>query len=268
MAAFYLEFYPMKTTLFYFLEEACQRYNTVDFIANDPISTPHLFSKKEDIEIAGFVSALLAWGQRKTTIKKSRELMAMMDNEPFNFLSAAKESDFKHFLSFKHRTFDGSDCVTLLQALQHLYATHGGIEAVVSKGFSRGGAFQAIEMLAQSLLEVPHMQRFRKHISRPSAGSAAKRINMYFRWMIRQDDSGVDFGLWKNVSPSLLVCPLDVHSGNVARKIGLLHRSQNDWKAAIELTEALKIFDPADPVKYDFALFGSGVMKGDVFRAE
>lgn len=244
-----------------FLEDACRRHNIADFIPNDPISIPHLFSKKEDIEIAGFIAAILAWGQRKTIISKCKQLLSMMDNAPHEFLMTASEKDFRRFLEFRHRTFNGIDCVTLLQSLQQVYKQSGGLEDVATLGFVCGGAFEGIETMATVLLEFPHLNRFRKHIARPSAGSAAKRINMFLRWMVRRDEAGVDFGLWKDISPAELVCPLDIHSGRVARKLGLLKRPQNDWKAAIELTEALKIFDPKDPVKYDFALFGAGVMK-------
>ncbi|MBW7846691.1 MAG: TIGR02757 family protein [Bacteroidales bacterium] len=251
----------MKMILSDFLEEAYRRHNVPDFIPNDPVSIPHLFSKKEDIEIAGFIAALFAWGQRKTIIRKSKQLLSMMDNAPHDFLISAGEKDFEIFLEFRHRTFNGIDCVTLLQSLQHIYKQRGGLEKVATSGFARGGAYQGIETMAAALLEFPHLKRFQKHIAHPSAGSAAKRINMFLRWMVRRDEAGVDFGLWKDISPARLVCPLDLHSGKVARKLGLLQRPQNDWKAAVELTEALKTFDPDDPVKYDFALFGAGVMK-------
>lgn len=249
----------MNEALHHYLEQKFARYNQPDFIENDPICIPHQFSKKEDIEIAGFIAALLAWGQRKTIVSKSKQLMNMMGNSPHEFLLNATQNDFKPMLHFKHRTFNGEDCITLLQALANLYQHHGGLETTFTEGFSSGGAYEGIELTAKSLLQFPHLPHFGKHLARPSSGSAAKRINMFLRWMVRRDAAGVDFGLWKGISPSQLVCPLDVHSGKVARWLGLLQRRQNDWRAATELTSALCLFDRDDPVKYDFALFGSGI---------
>lgn len=241
------------------LEIAVNRYNNKAFIADDPIGIPHRFERKEDIEISGFLTALLAWGQRKTIINKANELMKKLDNEPFLFITQAPEPTFGKLQDFVHRTFNGDDCITLLNALKQIYLGHGGLEAIFSNGFANGGAYQAIEDLHQLVFSFPHLDRTRKHLARPSAGSAAKRINMFLRWMVRYDTNGVDFGIWKTISPSALICPLDIHSGNTARKLGLLSRKQNDWQAAIELTQNLRIFDPDDPVKYDFALFGTGV---------
>ena len=241
------------------LEIAVNRYNNKAFIADDPIGIPHRFERKEDIEISGFLTALLAWGQRKTIINKANVLMKKMDNEPFLFITQAPEATIGQLDDFVHRTFNGDDCITLIHALRQIYLEHGGLETVFSKGFKIGGAYEAIEDLHQLVFSYPHLDRTRKHLARPSAGSAAKRINMFLRWMVRHDKKGVDFGLWNTISPSALICPLDVHSGNTARKLGLLSRKQNDWQAALELTQNLRIFDPNDPVKYDFALFGTGV---------
>lgn len=263
--AFFLFFCSMMTDLKRKLEESYERFNNPGFIPYDPICIPHQFNKKEDIEVAGFLTSLLSWGQRKTIISKSHELMDRMDNKPFDFLMNAKGRDFIRFENFKHRTFNGDDCLTILQALQHIYTHCGGLEVVFTNGFSQGGAFTAIENLYQVIFSLPHLPRTRKHIARPSSGSAAKRINMFLRWMVRNDGKGVDFGLWKSISSAQLICPLDVHSGNVARAAGLLQRQQNDWKSAEELTANLRVFDSGDPVKYDFALFGAGVNKESFF---
>lgn len=242
-----------------FLEDRYQRYNSLAFIEDDPIQIPHQYNFKEDIEISGFLTAILAWGQRKTIISKAKLLMQMMDNQPYAFLTQAVENDFSHFLSFKHRTFNGDDCQTILLALSKIYQQGSGLEQIFTEGFLKGGAYHAINFLSQQILTYPHLSRTQKHLARPSEGSAAKRINMYLRWMVRKDENGVDFGLWKGIRPDQLICPLDIHSGRMARKLGLLHRNNNDWKAAIELTAKLSTFDPIDPVKYDFALFGTSI---------
>ena len=251
----------MKNQISELLEEHVLKYNQTSFIADDPISIPHLFTKKEDIEIAGFLAAILAWGQRKTIIQKSKELMQWMDNEPYQFINQATEKDFMRFDHFKHRTFNGTDCITLLTGLKNIYEHHGGLEQIFTNGFKHGGAYEGIEQLAVMLFKYPHLKRTEKHLARPSKGSAAKRINMFLRWMVRKDKMGVDFGIWNDISPKDLICPLDLHSGTTARKLGLLQRSQNDWTAAVTLTETLKQYDSSDPVKYDFALFGLGVNK-------
>lgn len=251
----------MNVQLIDLLETYYLQFNRIDFIANDPISIPHLFSTKEDIEIAGFLTALLSWGQRKTIISKSKELMQRMDNAPYQFVTQANEKDFLQLESFKHRTFNGVDAMTLISALRHIYANEAGLEAIFTRGFNEGGAYRAIELLSETVFSLPHLPRTQKHLARPSKGSAAKRINMFLRWMVRNDNSGVDFGLWHGISPAQLICPLDVHSGNTARKTGLLLRPQNDWQAAMELTRDLRTIDANDPVKFDFALFGLSVNK-------
>lgn len=251
----------MNVQLIDLLETYYLQFNRIDFIVNDPISIPHLFSAKEDVEIAGFLAALLSWGQRKTIINKSKELMQRMDNAPYQFVTQANEKDFLQLESFKHRTFNGVDAMTLISALRHIYANESGLEAIFTRGFNQGGAYRAIELLSETVFSLPHLPRTQKHLARPSKGSAAKRINMFLRWMVRNDNSGVDFGLWHGISPAQLICPLDVHSGNTARKTGLLLRPQNDWQAAMELTRELRTIDANDPVKFDFALFGLSVNK-------
>jgi uncharacterized protein (TIGR02757 family) len=245
----------------FFLDENYRKYNNISFIATDPVSIPHRFSRKEDIEIAGFLSATLAWGQRVTIINNAEKLLSLMNSLPYDFIMNFRESDLEFFRGFVHRTFNYSDLCTFFFALKNIYQNHGGIEKVFTTGISKGGMDIAIAHFRHTFLEVDHERRSRKHISNPLSGSSSKRINMYLRWLVRKDESGVDFGLWKGIRSDQLICPLDVHSGRVARKLGLLGRKQDDWKAAEELTEKLRQFDPSDPVKYDFALFGLGVFE-------
>ena len=245
-----------------FLDEKVSQYNNPKFIESDPIQIPHRFSKKEDIEIAGFLVATIAWGKRSMIIKNGSRMMELMGQEPFEFVMNHSESDLKHFDSFVHRTFNGIDFNYFIKSLQHIYNNHGGLEQVFVSHQTQDSLQPAIHEFKNVFFEIPYPQRTQKHISDPLKNSAAKRINMYLRWMIRNDNAGVDFGIWKSISPSLLSCPLDVHSGNVARKLGLLTRKQNDAKALLELDSNLRALDPQDPVKYDFALFGLGVFEG------
>lgn len=246
--------------LYHFLEENYERYNRPDFITSDPVSIPHRFSKKQDIEIAGFLAATIAWGQRSTIIKNSDELMKRMDNSPHDFILNHSKRDFTYFKNFKHRTFNGTDCIFFLKSLQNIYKKHSSLEQI----FTGAGAQERITNFRNVFFSISYPERSRKHVSRPpllpsGPGSSCKRINMFLRWMVRTDKRGVDFGIWKHIQMNELMCPLDVHSGNVSRKLGLLDRKQNDWKSVEELTSRLKEFDPKDPVKYDFALFGLGI---------
>ncbi|HLA56253.1 MAG TPA: TIGR02757 family protein [Flavobacterium sp.] len=245
-----------------FLDEKVSQYNNPDFIESDPIQVPHLFLAKEDIEIAGFLSATIAWGNRKMIIKNSHRMMDLMGNAPYDFVMSHGESDLERLQDFVHRTFNGQDFATFIIGLKHIYQNHGGLENVFAKYQSADSIQQSIHEFKKLFFEIQHQNRAQKHISDPLNNSAAKRINMFLRWMVRDDNKGVDFGIWKSISSSLLSCPLDVHSGNVARKLGLLKRTQNDAKALAELDEQLRLLDKADPVKYDFALFGLGVFEG------
>ena len=257
---------PLKLSeLKEFLDEKYDQYNRLDFIESDPISIPHRFTKKEDIEIAGFLAATIAWGQRVTIINNAKKLMALMDNTPFDFIVNAKEKDLKQFADFKHRTFNGIDAAFFIRSLQNIYKNHGGLQHAFGFGPALSGnnedhTLNAISNFRNTFFSIPHPERTGKHVSNPSENSSSKRLCMYLRWMVRNDKRNVDFGLWKG-SSSLLMCPLDVHSGNVARKLGLLKRTQNDWKAVEELTGNLKKLDSKDPIKYDFALFGLGVFE-------
>ena len=250
------------TELKSFLDEKVVLYNNTNFIESDPVQIPHLFSQKEDIEIAGFLSATISWGNRKMIIKNSHQMMELMGNAPYDFVMSHQETDLERLESFVHRTFNGQDFIGFIKGLQHIYKNHGGLETVFSNNLGEDNLQKNIHEFKKLFFEIPHLNRTQKHISDPLKGSAAKRINMYLRWMVRQDNKGVDLGIWKSISPALLSCPLDVHSGNVARKLGLLTRKQNDGKALTELDLELRDLDPTDPVKYDFALFGLGVFEG------
>jgi uncharacterized protein (TIGR02757 family) len=245
-----------------FLDEKVGLYNRPNFIDLDPISIPHRFTKKQDIEIAGFFAAILAWGQRKTILNKCNELLACMDNSPHDFMVNHTDGDLKAVLGFKHRTFNEVDALYFIHFLSWFYRHQDSLEKAFLIGQS--GAIDSMEsMLIQfqrfffSLEDAPG--RTKKHISSPATRSACKRINMYLRWMVRQDEQGVDFGIWKQIRPAQLICPCDLHVDRVGRKLGLITRKQTDWVTAVELTQVLLSFDPLDPVKYDFALFGLGV---------
>ena len=244
------------------LEAAYQRHNRPGFIPDDPISIPHRFQKKQDIEIMGFWAAILAWGQRKTIIKKCLELSNYLDNSPHDFILNHQDNDLKPLLNFKHRTFQATDTLYFIHFLKHHYAKFPSLETAFSQGLPGnsaevGPALRHFHQYFFSLEDAP--DRTRKHIATPARKSACKRLNMFLRWMVRKDPQGVDFGIWTDIKPHQLVCPCDVHVERVARKLGLVQRKQRDWELALELTRQLRKFDPDDPVKYDFALFGLGL---------
>lgn len=249
-----------SSQLYDWLEEKSSFYNTPLFIENDPISIPHRFNKKEDIEISGFLAATLAWGQRVTIIKKSNELLNLMENVPHDFVMNASENELNRLKSFVHRTFQPDDCMYFIYALHEIYCQNSSLEKLFTEGYNKNHSIrEAIFHFRERFFSCGHLSRTRKHVPNPMKGAAAKRINMFLRWMVRNDHKGVDFGIWKNISTADLMCPLDVHAGNIARSLGLLQRKQDDWLAVEELTANLSTFDPHDPVKYDFALFGTGV---------
>ncbi len=245
-----------------FLDEKVILYNNPDFIDTDPIQIPHRYTLKEDIEIAGFLASTIAWGNRKMIINSANKMMDLMGNSPYDFVMNHNEDHLDNMKGFVHRTFNSADLATFMQALQNIYKNHGGLEMLFAKHQNADGMQQSISEFKKVFFEITHQSRTQKHVSDPLNGSAAKRINMFLRWMVRNDNAGVDLGIWNKISPSLLSCPLDVHSGNVARKLGLLNRKQNDAKALKELDTQLRQLDPKDPVKYDFALFGLGVFEG------
>lgn len=244
------------------LDEKTQLFNRPGFIETDPIQIPTLFSAKENIEIAGFLAATIAWGQRPTIIRNAHKLIALMQNNPIDFLLNSDEDDWITFLNFKHRTLNGTDCIYFLKSIKNIYQNHGGLERVFTEGYQQDESiFGALIHFRKVFFELDHDQRTEKHVSDVEKGAAAKRLNMFLRWMVRSDGAGVDFGLWTQIPPSALMLPLDVHTGNVARKLGLLTRKQSDWRAVEEVTARLREFDPIDPVKYDFALFGLGIFE-------
>jgi uncharacterized protein (TIGR02757 family) len=251
-----------RSSLKEFLDEKYLHYNTIRFIDSDPILVPHLFYLKEDIEIAAFLSAAISWGQRTTIIRNATKLMNLMGGEPYNFLMNFKETDLYRFDTFVHRTFNSTDCSYFIRALSRIYLEYGGLEQIFSKSYSFDHNIKsAITRFRKEFLSFQPQTRTEKHFANPSNGSSAKRINLFLRWMIRNSMSGVDFGIWNSVPTSALMIPLDVHTGNTARKLGLLSRKQNDWLAVEELTANLRQFDSNDPVKYDFALFGIGMFE-------
>lgn len=244
------------------LEEKSERFNSPEFIDTDPIQIPHLFTKKEDIEISGFLAATIAWGQRPTIIKNAMRIVEGMDHAPYDFIMNHEDTDLQRFEKFVHRTFNYSDLIFFITSLKNIYKNHAGLETCFTTSHQDQNMKNAIKNFRDTFFVTEHMERSKKHVSDPFRNSACKRINMYLRWMVRPENTGVDFGIWKSISPALLSCPLDVHTGNVARKLGLLTRKQNDWKAVEELDSSLRKFDAEDPVKYDFALFGMGVFEG------
>lgn len=246
-----------------FLDKKVAEYNRPAFIADDPISIPHAFTRRQDIEIAGFFAAIFAWGNRRTIIQKSRQLMELMDLAPYQFVTQHAESDLRRLLGFKHRTFNDTDLLYFVSFLRHHYGRHESLEEAFL--LRRADEWTAEDALSDfyhyffSLDDVP--PRTRKHIATPARRSGCKRINMFLRWMVRRDDNGVDFGIWRKIPVSRLVCPVDLHVARVANRFGLLDKAGSDWSSALQLTKQLLNFDRNDPVKYDFALFGLGVME-------
>src|ERR1035437_2946814 len=248
-----------------FLDKKVEEYNRPAFIKDDPICIPHLFTKKQDIEIAGFFAATFSWGNRVTIINKSKELLQLMDNSPYQFISEHTEKDLKPLLHFKHRTYNTTDLLYFIQFLHYHYSKNSSLETAFfnnKKRIQSGAVKEGLTYFHNyffSLGDAPF--RTRKHISTPSKHSACKRLNMFLRWLVRNDNKGVDFGIWKKIKPSQLICPLDVHVARVSRHFNLLQRKTTDWLAAEELTANLRTLDDADPVKYDFALFALGVIE-------
>jgi uncharacterized protein (TIGR02757 family) len=245
-----------------FLDQKSEQYNQSGFIENDPICIPHLFKKQQDIEIAGLFAATLAWGQRKTIVRKCKELMELMDHAPYDFVLNHSEKDLKSVTDFKHRTFNSTDLLYFIESLKHYYEKYDSLESAFYNNIKDETVENGLIQFHNKFFEIDHPGRTRKHVATPERKSTCKRLVMYLRWMVRQDKQGVDFGIWKKISPSQLVCPCDLHVDRVARKLKLIKRKQTDWQTALELTRNLKKFDPKDPVKYDFALFGLGIEEG------
>lgn len=243
-----------------FLEEKYLQYDNFSFIDCDPISIPHSFTDARDIEISGFLAATIAWGRRDLILRSSRIMLELMENSPYDFIMSAGENDLKRFSGFVHRTFNGTDCIYFLKGLNNIYHNYNSMEEVILEGMKAYGSVRdGLAYLRKIFFSLNHPGRTEKHFADVMGGAAGKRLNMFLRWMVRKDNRGVDFGIWSGIDPSKLYIPLDLHSGNTARRLGLLTRKMNDWKAVEELTGLLREFDPCDPVKYDFALFGLGV---------
>ncbi len=247
-----------RDQLYDLLEKKYFEFSRLNFIDDDPISIPHKFSKKEDIEISGFLTAIISWGQRKTIINNANRLLEIMDHAPADFIRNHQEIDLEKAIGFVHRTFNADDLMYFFTALQEIYKNSGGLEQefTVNKAVDNSGRLSNFK---KSFFKLEHLKRTEKHIADPLKGSTAKRINMYLRWMVRTNKEGIDFGIWKTMNPSDLMLPLDIHTSTVGRKLGLLKRKQNDWKAVNEITTQLRLFDAKDPIKYDFALFGMGI---------
>ncbi|SMC52052.1 TIGR02757 family protein [Cellulophaga tyrosinoxydans] len=250
-----------KADLKIFLDEKVIEYNRPTFLDADPIQIPHSYTLKEDIEISAFLTATIAWGNRKSIITNAKKMMELLDNSPYDFILNHKKADLARFDNFVHRTFNSEDLKFFIISLKNIYLKHGGLEAIFKKNSINNSMQPAISEFKNVFFEIPHPKRTTKHISDPMRGSAAKRINMFLRWMVRDAFTGVDFGIWQSIPTAYLSCPLDVHSGNVARKLNLLKRKQNDAKALAELDKNLRKMDANDPAKYDFALFGLGVFE-------
>lgn len=245
-----------------FLDQQVRQFNQESFLKEDPIQIPKKFKKREDIEIAGFLTSIITWGNRKAIIKSASLLMDLMENEPYRFIVEGSESEWEKMNNFVYRTFNSSDLLFLMKALKNVLKSYGNLENIFNNYFQQSNNIKdSIIGFRSELLKTTHLRRSEKHLANPAKGSAAKRINMFLRWMVRKDNSGIDFGIWDSIPMSALMIPLDVHSGRMARNLGLLSRKQNDWKAVEELTERLKELDSDDPIKYDFALFGMGVNK-------
>jgi uncharacterized protein (TIGR02757 family) len=247
-----------------FLDRKVDEYNQPSFISTDPVSIPHRFKQKQDVEIAGLFAAIFAWGNRKGIIQKCTDLLQRMDNAPYDFIKYHEEQHLKQLLGFKHRTFNDTDLLYFVSFLQHHYRQHTSLEPAFSKWMEAGDADteNALNGFYRYFFSLEHVPlRTHKHIASPEKKSTCKRLSMFLRWMVRHDAHGVDFGIWKKLQPAQLVCPVDLHVARVARRFQLLQRQQTDWLAAVELTTNLKRLDPDDPVRYDFALFGLGIME-------
>jgi len=261
----------MKKNIISFLNTKVDLYNQPSFIKDDPISIPYLFTKKQDIEIAGFFAAIFSWGNRSTIINKSKELMQLMENEPYAFCLNHSDKELKKIVAFKHRTFNATDLLYFISFFKMHYTKHHSLENAFTQWMTKKdktveNGLKGFYHYFFSLPDIP--ERTRKHIASPEKNSSCKRLNMFLRWMVRSDDKGVDFGIWKNISPAQLICPVDVHVARVSRQLHLIERHPVDWQMALELTACLRTLDKADPVKYDFALFGTGVMKNKPLTAK
>lgn len=242
------------------LERLYDKYNSTDFIEHDPISVPHAFSRQEDVEISGFLAATIAWGNRKAIVKSAKRMMEYLDHAPYDFTLNASADELAHLQTYVHRTFNGVDFTTFVLALRSFYAKYGSLGNFFETEYAQFGDMRIVLSHFRAMFfALEHEHRCEKHLSSIDKGAACKRLNMYLRWMVRSDDNGVDFGLWTKIPASALYLPLDVHTASMGRALGLLERKQNDWRAVEQITETLRGFDPNDPVRYDYSLFGAGI---------
>ncbi|MCT4615524.1 MAG: TIGR02757 family protein [Marinifilaceae bacterium] len=249
-----------------YLDLKLEEYNIDSFIETDPIQIPKNYKLKEDIEISAFLTSTIAWGNRTSIIKSAKNLMKLMDDSPYDFVKNSNDSDLKKLTNFKYRTFNADDLLFFIYSLKNIYTNYGGLESVFTKNIQKtdSSVYNPLVNFRRIFFELEHLRRTEKHVANVEKKSAAKRINMFLRWMVRKDI--IDFGIWNKISTNQLLLPLDVHSGNVSRDLGLLKRKQNDWNAVVEITNKLKEFDPNDPVKYDYALFGIGAFKNEKIK--
>jgi len=246
----------------YFLDEKYNEYNNKQFIQSDPIQIPHTFSQKENIEIAGFLASTIAWGQRKSIISNSKKMMEIMENNPIEYLKNVSDNEIDKIRNITHRTYNYEDFQFFVKSLKNIYLNHNGLENVFTTGFQKNNTVkEAIKYFREVFFSIPFPERTSRHVANVDKKSAAKRINMFLMWMVRHDDNGVHFGIWKRIPTSALMLPIDVHTGNTARALGLLTRTQTDWQAVEEVSDNLRKFDPIDPIKYDFSLFGIDLNK-------
>lgn len=261
-ARFFLKTFDFMTeeALRELLETLYDRFNRTEFIAPDPISVPHRFEGKEDREIAGFLAATIAWGNRKSIVHNACRMMRYMDDAPADFVRYASEEELRSLQGCVHRTFNGEDLIAFVRSLRSIVERYGSLGGFFESRYAATGSIPTVlSEFRKEFLSVPHPTHCEKHLPSIDKGASCKRLNMFLRWMVRRDDRGVDFGLWRSIPMSALYLPLDVHSGAVGRALGVLSRRQNDWRAVVEITESLRRFDPEDPVRYDYALFGAGM---------
>ncbi len=249
-----------REALYDLLERLWDRYDREEFIADDPIAVPHRFTSRDDREIAGFLAATIAWGSRPMIVRNGLRMMRFLDDAPCDFVRNASERELATLAPFVHRTFNGGDLIHFIRAIRAMYARHGGLGRFVEASYAATGDMRRVlAAFREEFFRTEHPARCGKHVSSIERGASCKRLCMYFRWMVRRDERGVDFGEWRTIPPAALYMPLDLHSGTMAHALGLLGRRQNDWRAVEELTAALRTFDAGDPVRYDFALFGAGI---------
>ena len=246
------------------LERLHDRYNNESFIEADPISVPHSFTRPVDREIAGFLAATIAWGNRRAIVQSAHRMMRYMDNAPEDFVRNATETDMEYLRTYVHRTFNGVDFQDFVRGLRHIITEWGSVGNYFETRYEEHGDLRPVfSDFRRDFFAAEHDAHCEKHLSSIDKGAACKRLCMYLRWFVRHDDRGVDFGMWRRIPMSALYMPLDIHTGRMGRNLGLLNRKQSDWKAVEELTASLRELHADDPVRYDYSLFGLGISGDD-----